>query len=102
MISEKHLPAGDTSMHVLTISAAGVLLFSTSMVAVAETSAGTVLRFDSNPRTMTLRSGETIVIPDRLPIYGVTTGDKVIVTWAQNGAQRVALRVTKRVTSNDD
>lgn len=70
--------------------------------ALAERSTGKVAKFDSNPRAITLMSGETILIPEGLSVHRLTAGDRVIVTWQYDGMEQVATRVNKQVLSNDD
>jgi len=89
-------------MHVLTLPITGILFFSTSIGVLADISAGTVTRFDTNPHTMTLSGGEVISLPSELAIDSINSGDRVVVTWSQIGADRVATHVVETSQSNTD
>lgn len=83
-------------MRALRLIALTALIMSVPGIAMAEGSAGTVVRFDSNPKSMTLSSGEVITLPDRLAVGQVAAGDSVFVTWASEGPNRVATSVKKQ------
>jgi hypothetical protein len=80
-------------MNVLTLPLAALMLVSIAFAASADVSAGTVLRFDSHPHTMTLTTGEIILLPADVNVDQINAGDYVTVTWTMIGSDQVASSV---------
>jgi hypothetical protein len=80
-------------MNVLIPPLTAVMFLATGYGAVAETSAGVVTGFSSSPHALTLRDGESFLIPSDVRVDGISSGQFVTVTWSSMGGDHVATRV---------
>lgn len=83
-------------MRALLIPAALVAAISTSGMAfaAAQHTAGTVKSFDVKAMTLTLADGSQYTLPKNFKDPGLKAGEKVSVSWEQNGAAKMADSVT--------
>lgn len=90
-------------MNTLKFSLAFTILLTTGATATAESSTGTVVRFDKNPHhSMTLTTGEVIILPAGLNLDRINSGDKVGVIWSLEGSNRLASKVSEFVKDDHE
>ena len=82
-------------MKPLSIFLTGVSLALTGTPALAASSEGTVVRFDTSPHTMTLSTGEVILVPAGVSVDRISAGDFVHVNWQLVGSNRTASSVSE-------
>lgn len=79
---------------VLPLAALALLL--TPLSALGATSMGTIERFDTAHHSLQLTNGQIYLLPSNDAARGLSSGDRVTITWSMVGNDAVASRIVVR------
>lgn len=75
------------------VAAAAAISFASGALA-AQTTTGTVKTFSARHHMLTLKGGETYVLPATFKDPGLKSGEKVRITWNKDNGKHMADEVT--------